>query len=143
MIIIATVSRGSLSMAFFQKGCCGTVVNPAASTASNTTSRPRAKPNNEPMNRSAKPSPAVLTKADISIVSRPMANRADKNIEANASTPRNWSPTIADGSMGANAAANELATMNAITQPANDSSSRTTPRTTLSKIDNTSMARTA
>jgi hypothetical protein len=71
-----------------------------------------------------------------------IASRADRNKAENASNTRNVSPAILDGSMGANPAENEFATMNATIQPANDNNSRTTPRTTLSKMDTTSMART-
>lgn len=139
---IAAVSSGLLSTAFFQNGSCGSAVNPAASTISNTTSNPRTNPNSDPINLSANPSPAVFTNADINMVITPIASNDERNNEANASNKRSDSPAILDGNMGASPAENEFATMNATTQPASDNISRTTPRTTLSKIDNTSMART-
>lgn len=140
--IIATVSRGLLSKAFRQNGSCGNAVNPAANTINNTTRKPRIKPNNEPKNLSANPSPTVFTKAEINMVIKAIASNADKNSAAKASSVRGDWPTMADGSIGANTAAKEFATMNAIIQPASDNNSRTTPRTTLSRIDTTSMART-
>ena len=140
--IIAAISKGLLSTAFFQNGSCGSAVNPAASTINNTTSNPRAKPNSDPMNLSANPSPTVFTKADINMVIRPIASNDERNNAAKASNKRSDSPEMLEGSRGANPAANEFATMNATTQPASDNISRTTPRTILSKIDKTSMART-
>jgi len=141
--IIAAVSSGLLSKAFRQNGSCGNAVNPAANTINNTTRKPRMKPNNEPKNLSANPSPTVFTKADINMVIRAIASSADKNNATKASNVRNDPSAMLDGSMGANPAAKEFATMNATIHPPSDYNSRTTPRTTLSKIDTTSMARTA
>lgn len=140
--IIAAVSKGLLNKAFRQNGSCGSAVNPAVNTTNNTIRRPRIKPNNEPKNLSANPSPTVFTSADINMVISAIASNTDKNSAAKASKVRSESPTIPDGSIGANTAAKEFATMNATTQPASDSNSRTTPRTTLSKMDRASMART-
>ena len=141
--ISAVVSNGLLNKAFCQNGSWGSAVIPAANTINTTTSSPRINPNNEPKNLSANPSPTVFTRADISMVISAIASNADKNNAANASNMRGDSPVMLDGSMGANPAANEFATMNATTQPASENNSRTTPRTMLSKIDTTSMARTA
>lgn len=143
MTIIAAVSNGLLSKAFCQNASWGNAVKPAANIISSTTSNPRINPNNEPKNLSANPSPTVFIRADISMVISAIASNADKNNAPNASNMRSDSPLMLDGSMGANPAANEFATMNATTQPASENSSRTTPRITLSKIDTTSMARTA
>ena len=49
---------------------------------------------------------------------------------------------MVDGSSDASTAANELATMKAITHPASDSNSRTKPRVMLNSTDKATMART-
>lgn len=93
------------------------------------------KPKTEPNNLSTKPKPMPFISVVRSIVKSAVINNTDKNANTKAIDILSVSPVISAGMNGSKYDAYAPAIMNAMTQPAMDSVSRTNPLRILKAMD--------
>lgn len=127
----------------FHSGFFGSEVSPATSANATTMRAPRASPKSAPSARSRPPSPAAFASFESRSPSSVVTTRLAMKIATYAARRRSSGVRSAPGSRSASGPAKRLAARKAITQPASEISSRTSPRQAPHKTDTATTQSTA